>query len=280
MSNDSPIDRLISLALEEDLSKGDITTQTTVDSGVRGEGVVLAKQDLVVAGLDVAERVCAHLDADIVIQWREENGALVSSGSVLGSVRGPLHSLLAAERTLLNFLQRLSGTATLTRRFVDAVAGLATSIVDTRKTTPGWRALEKAAVVAGGGSNHRVCLGTGVLIKDNHVDAGGGVEDVVTKARALAPEGMAIQVEVRTLAELQSAIEAKADMVLLDNMSIEMLREAVQQARSVGLITEASGGVTLETVRAIAETGVDRISVGALTHSAPSVDISMKVHVR
>ena len=279
MSTDSQIDQLITLALEEDLSNGDITTQSTVDAGFRGEGVVLAKEDLVVAGLDVAERVCARVDADIVIQWREANGAFVSTGTVLGSVVGPLHSLLAAERTLLNFLQRLSGTATLTRRFVDAVAGLDTSIVDTRKTTPGWRALEKAAVVAGGGSNHRFCLGTGVLIKDNHVDAGGGVANVVTKARALSPEGMGIQVEVRTLVELQSAIEAKADMVLLDNMSIEMLREAVLQARSVGLITEASGGVTLETVRAIAETGVDRISVGALTHSAPSVDISMKVHV-
>jgi nicotinate-nucleotide pyrophosphorylase (carboxylating) len=181
------------------------------------------------------------------------------------------------ERTVLNFLQRLCGVATMTRAFVQQVSGSNAAIVDTRKTTPGWRTLEKKAVTAGGGTNHRFCLGTGILIKDNHVDAGGGVVAVVQKARAGAPAGMLVQVEVRTLAELDSAIEAHADMVLLDNMTNAMMAEAVVRARAAGIVTEASGGVTLDSVRGIAQTGVDRISIGALTHSAPSVDISMKV---
>jgi len=271
------VGRLVQLALEEDLSRGDVTTTTTVSPDAQGEGVLLAKQGLVVAGKDVAERVFAAVDSDLAIEWTCDDGDSVAAGTELARTKGSVRSLLAAERTVLNFMQRLCGVATTTRSFVQQVAGSNAAIVDTRKTTPGWRTLEKRAVVAGGGTNHRFCLGTGVLIKDNHVDAGGGVVAVVQKARAGAPEGMLVQVEVRTLDELESAIEANADMVLLDNMTNEMMAQAVGQARSVGMITEASGGVNLETVRGIAATGVDRISIGALTHSAPSVDISMKV---
>ena len=174
-------------------------------------------------------------------------------------------------------MQRLSGTATFTRRFVDAVEGTNARVVDTRKTTPGWRTLEKAAVLAGGGHNHRYSLGSGVLIKDNHIDAGSGIAAAIQSARALAPHGLAVEIEVRNVDELRQAIDAGADIVLLDNMSLEMLRESVELARAAGVTTEASGGVNLSTVRAIADTGVDLISAGALTHSAPSVDIHMKV---
>lgn len=271
------VDRLVQLALEEDLSKGDVTTMTTVADTVQGQGLILAKQDLVVAGLDVANRVFSAVDASIQVDWVCKDGDFVTAGTPLGNAHGSVPALLAAERTVLNFMQRLCGVATTTRTFLQAVSGLPVAIVDTRKTTPGWRTLEKMAVAAGGGTNHRFCLGSGILIKDNHVDAGGGVVSVVQKARAGAPSDLLVQVEVRTLAELDSAIEARADMVLLDNMTNETMREAADRARAAGIVTEASGGVTLLTVRGIAETGVDRISIGALTHSAPSMDISMKV---
>jgi nicotinate-nucleotide pyrophosphorylase (carboxylating) len=242
-----------------------------------GEGRVAAKQALVVAGIDVSNRVFEAVDSEIIVLWHCNDGQPVQPGELLATVTGTVRSLLKAERTVLNFLQRLCGVATLTRAFVDAVAGTGAQIVDTRKTTPGWRTLEKAAVRSGGGANHRLSLGSGVLIKDNHIDAGNGIQGALERARAFAPHGLAIEVEVRSLDELDQAIAGQADIVLLDNMDVATLRVAAARAREAGVTSEASGGVNLATVRGIAETGVDLISVGALTHSSPSVDIHMKV---
>jgi len=271
------VDRLVSLALEEDLALGDVTTASTIDPSVAGVGRIAAKQALVVAGIDVACRVFNQVDPTITLEWQAADGSQVVPGQVIGIARGPVVTLLEAERTVLNFMQRLCGVATLTRAFADAVEGTGARVVDTRKTTPGWRTLEKAAVVAGGGFNHRFSLGSGVLIKDNHVDAGHGITGAIERARAAAPHGFKIEIEVRNENELAQAIEGGADIALLDNMSLEELTRCASLAREHGVMTEASGGVTLETVRAIAETGVDVISSGALTHSAPSVDIHMKV---
>jgi nicotinate-nucleotide pyrophosphorylase (carboxylating) len=276
--NDDHIDRLVALALDEDLSLGDVTSEATIELDVTGEGVIRAKEPLVFAGQDVAQRVFDGIEPHISVNWHVSDGDYVDKGQALATVRGAVRPLLAAERTVLNFLQRLCGVATLTRRFVDAVSGLDTTIVDTRKTTPGWRVLQKAAVVAGGGRNHRFSLGTGVLIKDNHVDSGGGIAPAIAGARAAVGSKMPVQVEVRNMEEVHQAIAASADMILLDNMDLKTMRDAVGVARSHRVVTEASGGVNLHTVRGIAETGVDRISIGALTHSALSVDINMKVH--
>lgn len=279
MRIDPLTDRLVALALEEDLALGDVTSAATVDVAVVGEGRIAAKSPLVLAGVDVATRVFHAVDPSVELSWSCADGDTIASRQVVGVARGSVRSLLAAERTALNFLQRLSGTATLTRAFVHAVAGTGARIVDTRKTTPGWRTLEKAAVLAGGGGNHRFSLGSGVLIKDNHVDAGGGVGPAVRRARERAPHSLLVEVEVRTLAELDEALAARADMVLLDNMDTDTMREAVRRARAAGVRTEASGGVTLATVVGIAECGVDLISVGALTHSAPAADLHMKVRL-
>ncbi|HIA02998.1 MAG TPA: carboxylating nicotinate-nucleotide diphosphorylase [Myxococcales bacterium] len=277
MNVDPLVSRLIELALEEDLSLGDVTTDATIDASFMGHGRIAAKQTLVLAGIDVANRVFDAVDPEITLRWECEDGDNADAGQLLAEVHGNVRSLLKAERTVLNFLQRLAGVATMTRAYVDAVAGTNAQIVDTRKTTPGWRTLEKAAVRAGGGANHRMSLGSGILIKDNHIDAGGGIAGAVTGARGFAPHGLAVEVEVRNLDELNQAIEAGADIALLDNMNLETLKLAAARAREAGLLSEASGGVTLATVRAIAECGVDLISVGALTHSSPSVDIHMKV---
>jgi nicotinate-nucleotide pyrophosphorylase (carboxylating) len=277
MAFDPLVDRLVALALEEDLSLGDVTTDATIASNILGSGRLAAKEDLILAGRDVAERVFAAVDSSIDCEWLKEDGDSVEAGEVIAWVRGSVVSLLRAERTVLNFMQRLSGVATLTRQFTQAVEGLQTRIVDTRKTTPGWRTLEKSAVRVGGAYNHRFSLGSGVLIKDNHVDSGGGVARAIASARTHAPHVLAIEIEVRTLDELNEAIQAGADIVLLDNMTLEMLREAVARCRASGVRTEASGGISISTVRGVAETGVDFISSGALTHSAPSMDIHMKV---
>ncbi len=271
------VDRLVALALEEDLALGDPTTDATVPESARGVGRLAAKGPLVLAGIDAALRVFAAVDPAITVEVLHADGDRLDRGEVVMWVRGPIRSLLRAERPALNFLQRLSGVATLTARFVEAVAGTGAQIVDTRKTTPGWRVLEKAAVLSGGGKNHRLSLGGGVLIKDNHVDAAGGVTQAVQAARAAVPHLLGIEVEVRDLAELDEAIAAGAQMVLLDNLSPEVLRDGVARAHAAGVLTEASGGVRLETVRAIAETGVRLISVGALTHSAVAMDLHMKV---
>jgi nicotinate-nucleotide pyrophosphorylase (carboxylating) len=269
-------ERLLELALEEDLLLGDATSEATIDAAALGTARFLAKEELVVAGTAVAARVFELLGA--TCRFDAADGARVARGAWFGVAEGPVRALLAAERTALNFLQRLSGVATATRRCVDALAagGGRTRLLDTRKTTPGWRLLEKSAVRAGGGTNHRISLGDGVLIKDNHVAACGGVAEAVKRARARAGAMLRIEVEVVDLAGLESAIAAGADIVLLDNMTDEAMAEAVR--RNAGrVLLEASGNMTLERLPRVAATGVDFVSMGAITHSARAVDISLEL---
>ncbi|MDP2954790.1 MAG: carboxylating nicotinate-nucleotide diphosphorylase [Longimicrobiales bacterium] len=271
---------LIQLALEEDLGEGDWTTQWTVPEAHRSRAVILAKEPLVVAGTDCVRDTFRAVDSDLHVEIPCQDGSRVDAGTILVEVRGRTRSLLTGERTALNFLGQLSGIATLTRRFVDAVAGTGARIIDTRKTTPGLRLLEKAAVRSGGGSNHRVGLYDMVLVKDNHADACGGVARAARAAMDANDRGLAVEVEVRTLEELEAVLPLSPDRILLDNMALETLRAAVARVRRLGVErpeTEASGNVTLANVRAVAETGVDFISVGALTHSAPCADVSMRV---
>jgi nicotinate-nucleotide pyrophosphorylase (carboxylating) len=270
--------RVVELALAEDLGWGDVTTAAVVGAGRPARADLLVKGEGVLAGLPVAALVFTTVDPGVAVTPLVADGTPVTPGAIVARLAGPAGSLLRAERVALNLLQRLSGIASVTARYVAAVQGTRARIVDTRKTTPGLRALEKYAVRAGGGSNHRFNLADGVLIKDNHLLAaaaeGRSLGDVVRQARARAPHTLRIEVEVETLAQLDEALAAGADAVLLDNMPVELLRQAV--ARTGGrAITEASGGITLATVRAVAETGVDLISVGALTHSAPALDISL-----
>jgi nicotinate-nucleotide pyrophosphorylase (carboxylating) len=269
-------ERLVELALEEDLLLGDATSEATIDAEARGAARFLAKEELVLAGTAVAVHVFERLGCSC--RFDVGDGGRVADGAWFGRVEGPVRSLLGAERTALNFLQRLSGVATITRRCVDALAagGGATRLLDTRKTTPGWRLLEKAAVRAGGGSNHRISLGDGVLIKDNHVAACGGVGEAVRRARARAGAMLKIEVEVVDLPGLDAAIEAGADIVLLDNMADEAMAAAVVRARGRVLL-EASGNMTLARLPRVAATGVDFVSMGALTHSARAVDISLEL---
>lgn len=273
------VDRLIQLALEEDIGTGDRTTLVTIPASSRSGARVLAKEDLVLAGMPFFRRVFALVDPGVEVEALVADGAQVAKGTVVARVSGATRSLLSGERTALNILQRLTGTATLTRRFVDAVAGTGARVADTRKTDPGMRVMQKYAVRVAGGANHRFGLDSGILIKDNHVDACGGLAVAVARARQDAPHVLKIEVEVRDLAELDAAIAAKADIVLLDNMSTEMMAEAVRRVRAQAhpIITEASGNLGLERVREVAETGVDVLSVGALTHSAIAADLSMKI---
>ncbi len=272
------VERLVDLALEEDLFLGDVTSEATLDAGTEGEGRFLAKEDLVLAGSEVAIRVFERLGASCRFDVRD--GERAPRGSTFGQARGPLRALLAAERTALNFVQRLSGVATLTRRCVDALAaGGRARLLDTRKTTPGWRRLEKEAVRAGGGTNHRFALGDGVLVKDNHVAACGGVGEAVRRARARASAMLKVEVEVVDLAGLDEALSAGADIVLLDNMDEAAMAQAVRRAAGRVLL-EASGNMTLDRLPRVAATGVDFVSMGALTHSAPAVDISFEIGVR
>jgi nicotinate-nucleotide pyrophosphorylase (carboxylating) len=270
------VERLLDLALEEDLSLGDVTSEATIPPGATGKGRFLAKDDLVLAGTDVAVRVFERLGARC--RFDGEDGQPFARGSFLGEAEGPMRALLAAERTALNFLQRLTGVATATRRAADALAsaGGRTRLLDTRKTTPGWRRLEKAAVRAGGGVNHRFSLGDGVLIKDNHVAACGGVGEAVRRARARGNAMLRVEVEVVDLAGLEEAIAAGADIVLLDNMNEGAMAEAVHRARGRVLL-EASGNMTLERLPRVAATGVDFVSMGAITHSACAADISFEL---
>jgi nicotinate-nucleotide pyrophosphorylase (carboxylating) len=269
-------ERLVELALEEDLLLGDATSEATIDAQSRGEGGFLAKEDLVLAGTAVAIRVLEKLGAEC--RFDREDGSAVAPGETFGRAAGPVRALLAAERTALNFLQRLSGVATATRRCVNALAkgGGRTRLLDTRKTTPGMRMLEKAAVRAGGGKNHRFALGDGVLVKDNHVAACGGVGEAVRRARERAGAMLRIEIEVVDLAGLDAAIAAGADIVLLDNMDDATIAEAVR--RAAGRVQlEASGNMTLERLPRVAATGVDFVSMGAITHSARAVDISFEL---
>jgi len=271
---------LVGLALEEDVGDGDWTTLWTVPPDRRSEAVIVAKQDMVVAGADCVRAVYEALDPEMAVDVAAGDGARVEPGHVLVRLKGPSRSMLIGERTALNFLGRLSGIATLTRRFVDAVGGTGARVIDTRKTTPGWRLLEKAAVRAGGGANHRVGLWDMVLVKDNHIDASGGVEAAARAALQRNDRGLAVEVEVRNLDELEAVLPLGVDRILLDNMTRALLRRAVDRVRQLGGSRpelEASGNVTLENVRAVAETGVDFVSVGALTHSAPAADVSLRV---
>lgn len=271
------VEKMILAALEEDLgSAGDITSKAVIPAGARAVGTVVAREGGVIAGPHIAAGVFELLDPMVEVEVVAGCGDRVSAGGPVLKLAGLARSILAAERTALNLLGRLSGIATLTRAMVEAVEGTGCRIADTRKTTPGLRALEKAAVRAGGGSNHRWGLFDAVLIKDNHLALAGSVGEAVRKAKEGSGHTVTIEVEVESLAELDEALQAEADVVLLDNMDPAMLVEAVRRARGKA-ITEASGGVTLDNVRAVAETGVDVISIGALTHSAPALDVSLEL---
>jgi nicotinate-nucleotide pyrophosphorylase (carboxylating) len=265
----------VRLALEEDLGRGDVTTRATVPSAVEAVGALVARQPLVFAGGPIIAVVLEEAGLSSArVELRHAEGTAVGKGVVLGELRGAAADLLAVERVVLNFLQRMSGVATLTRRFVDAVAGTPAKIVDTRKTLPGWRLLDKYAVAAAGAGNHRFGLDDGILIKDNHIVACGGVRQAIERAREGVHPLLKIEVECEALAEVDEALAAGADVILLDNMTIANLGAAVRRIGGRAQ-TEASGGVTLATVREIAETGIDLISVGALTHSAPAADLAM-----
>ncbi len=271
---------IVDLALDEDIGTGDVTTLATVAAGTQASGIVRAKDTGVVSGIEVARFVFARVDASVRFEPAVADGDAVTPGITLARISGPARSLLTAERTALNLLQRLSGVATMTARYVSAAGSAGARIVDTRKTTPGLRLLEKQAVVHGGGSNHRFGLADGVLIKDNHLAAVGGPDRVtkaIASARAHAPHTLRIEIEVTTLAELDEALAAGADIVLLDNMDTGTMRDAVRRRDAAGsrALLEASGGITLPRIAEISATGVDLISVGALTHSAPALDISL-----
>ena len=259
-------------ALTEDIGTGDATTDAIVPPDATMRGQIIAKQDGIIAGLDVARAAYGLLDSDVDFAAQVADGSRVTKGGILALVSGRTSSLLTAERTALNFLGRMSGIATLTRQFVDAVAGTRAVILDTRKTAPGLRLVDKLAVKLGGGGNHRIGLYDMILIKDNHIDYAGGIEEAVRRARAY-DSGLPIEVEARSVADVNVALSLGVERILLDNMSVEQMSEAVALTNGRAKL-EASGNVTLETVRRIAETGVDFISVGALTHSAKVFDVS------
>ena len=270
------VHRLVELALEEDLGRGDATSDAVLGGQrVFARGAIVARQELVVAGLEVAAEVFRRVDADVGCEVSCTDGTRLAAGESAMHLSGDARAILMAERTALNFLQRLSGVATLASRFARAVQGTGAVVVDTRKTTPGWRVLEKQAVRAGGCGNHRADLGSGILIKDNHIVAAGGVAAALEAARSSAPHGLRLEIEVDDEVQLREALDAGCDVVLLDNMTPEMVARACQQAHDRGVIVEVSGGITLETVARYATTGVDYISVGALTHSAPAVDLGL-----
>lgn len=269
---------IIRLALAEDVGSGDLTTSLVVPPSMPAQAEIVAKQDLVAAGLEAARLTFETVDTAVDFDPLVADGDQAVSGQVLVRLAGPAASILTAERVALNFLMHLSGVATLTARFVNAVKPHRVRIVDTRKTTPGWRVLEKAAVRAGGGENHRLGLFDGILIKDNHIAAAGTVTAAVTRAKKGAPHTMKVEVEVSDLPGLEEAIAAEADVVLLDNMNLDQLRQAVTLTKGRVLL-EASGGINLENVAQVAATGVDIISIGALTHSAPAADMSLKFNL-
>lgn len=278
-----PLEALINLALAEDIGLGDLTTAATVSPSVHGIGKIIAKSRGVIAGLAVAERVFRQLapnESEQAISFlpKIQDGEMVESCATIAEVGGSATSILAGERTALNFLQRLSGTATLTAQFVNAISHTSAQIVDTRKTTAGWRLLQKYAVRVGGGRNHRFGLYDGILIKDNHIVAAGGIKSAIAGAKKTIPHTLKVEVEVKMLDQISEALEAGADIVLLDNMTNTDMKTAVAKISGKAL-TEASGGITLDRVAGVAETGVDYISVGALTHSALPLDISLDLEI-
>jgi len=277
------IEEIIDRALAEDLGKGDVTTEALIAGDQQGTGFIVAKEEGILAGTGAATQVFHRIDPELKVEILLEDGAGVKPGSKVAKVSGSIASILKAERIALNFLQRLSGIASETNRYVARVEGLPVRIMDTRKTTPSWRSLEKYAVRVGGGGNHRMNLGDGVLIKDNHLMAlrrqGLNIKEIIGRARQNAPQRLPVEVEVRNVSEALEAVEAGADIVMLDNMNLEDMREAVKSINGRALI-EASGGIKLDNVRAVAETGVDLISIGALTHSAKALDISLELEAQ
>lgn len=275
---------LLNLALEEDLRDiGDVTSLATIPEGLVGKAALVCRTNGVLAGLEAATRTFERVEPRLKVTPVRHDGSLIHPGDQLAIVEGPMRGLLAAERTALNFIQRLSGVASITRQFVDLLLGLPVVLLDTRKTTPGWRMLEKYAVRMGGAANHRIGLYDAILIKDNHLAAvraevhdGTEIATAVSRSRALFP-GLGVEVEVDSLEQFDRALACQPEIILLDNMSLDMMREAVRRRhdRQSTTLLEASGGVNLQTVRGIAETGVDRISVGALTHSAKALDIAL-----
>lgn len=271
---------IIDRALAEDLGQGDVTTEALINGSREGTGLITAKQEGVVAGMEVAMQVFRRVDPKLDVELLLEDGARVEPGSKIARVTGSIGSILKAERVALNFLQRISGIASETNRYVMRVEGLPVRIMDTRKTTPGLRSLEKYAVKAGGGMNHRMHLADGILIKDNHLAVlsaqGLGIEETIAMARRNAPAELTVEVEVGTVSAALEAVQAGADIIMLDNMGLDDMRQAVQVIAGRALV-EASGGITLDAVRTVAETGVDRISIGALTHSPRALDISLEI---
>jgi nicotinate-nucleotide pyrophosphorylase (carboxylating) len=270
------LDRLIDLALSEDIATGDITTETLIAPEACGLAEAVAKAPMIVAGIRVARRVFQRLDADLQIEAVTSEGQFASPGDILMRIDGRMASLLTAERTALNFLQRLSGIATHVRRYVEDLKDRPVRLVDTRKTTPGWRSLEKYAVRIGGAFNHRLNLSDGILIKDNHIAACGGITEAIGRARRCAPHSLKIEVEAGSLSEVEDALSAGADIIMLDNMPPDQIRAGVDLIAGRALV-EISGGVHRKNLAELAACGADIISVGALTHAATAVDISMRI---
>lgn len=277
---DLRIEEIMDCALAEDLGKGDVTTEALIPGLQQGTGFIVAKQEGILAGAGVAKQVFQRVDPELEVEFLLEDGTRVEPGSKVARVIGSIASILKAERVALNFLQHLSGIASETDRYVARVEGLPVRIMDTRKTTPGLRLLEKYAVKVGGGKNHRMNLADGILIKDNHLAALGGqglqIKEIVARARRNSPRQLTVEVEVATVSAALEAVEAGADVIMLDNMNLEDMRQAVELIAGRALV-EASGGITLNNVRAVAETGVDFISIGALTHSSRALDISLEL---
>jgi nicotinate-nucleotide pyrophosphorylase (carboxylating) len=272
----SSVGKIIERALEEDVGPGDLTTTSIVAPSAAGRARILAKEELVLAGTEIFAGVLTRIDPELRLEFTYHDGDIVPSGEHIGSVEGSIRGILTGERTALNFLQHLSGIATLTKKYVDKTDPSKVRVIDTRKTTPGLRVLEKYAVRMGGGFNHRFGLFDGILIKDNHITAAGSISEAVARAKGKVPHTLKIEIEVEDIKGVEEAIGAGADAILLDNMSLEELREAVSVAGGRVLL-EASGGITLESMEAISKTGVNLISIGAITHSAPSVDISLEM---
>ena len=284
MSSIKPqIEEIVERALAEDLGKGDVTTGALIPSDQQGTGFIVTKKEGILAGTGAAKQVFHRVDPELKLEILLEDGARVKPGSKVAKVSGSVASILKAERVALNFLQRLSGIASETNRYVAKVEGLPVHIMDTRKTTPGLRSLEKYAVRVGGGGSYRMNLSDGILIKDNHLVAlrsqGLNIKEIIAKARKNAPQRLPVEIEVGTVSEALEAVEAGVDIVMLDNMNLEDMRKAVKSIHGRALI-EASGGITLDNVRAVAETGVDFISIGALTHSARALDISLELEAQ
>lgn len=275
MVNAFEIDKIILTGLKEDMPFGDITTDNLIDDTSQSEALLIAKDTGVIAGIDIAKRVFEIVDKNVVFEKRIEDGHRVKSGDVIAQIKGNTRALLKGERTALNLLQRLSGIATKTKELCEKIKDTNSKVVDTRKTTLGLRALEKYAVRVGGGNNHRFSLSDGVMIKDNHIKAAGGIKEAVKKIRKKIPHTIKIEVETETLEQVEEALEAGADIIMLDNMGVDKVRKAVKIING-SAISEASGNVNLDSIVEIAKTGVDIISVGSLTHSVSAFDISMK----